>query len=524
MPVELLKDTLATDITIAEDTAQAIIEGDILVPDIKPDISRVISVDGTIQVNKLEAGENKLTTEGSIKFKILYVSDRGDAALYSIDSSTAFKQTMNLEGMNNQTLAKVDAVIEHIDYTINNERKVGVKAVINLKATGKMKRQKEITREITGLEDIQVLRENFNYTEVIGQATSETLVKDTYELSEDLPGIREVINWRATAVERETKITDGKVIVGGIMNIELLYIADDYDGTLNIFKESIPFTHFVEIDRAQSDMKYLLKLEVPEVYTSIKENLQGEEKVLEVEAITKIGVKVINNITREFVVDAYSPSKKIKIKKDSIDFKENIGMNRSHVMLRETIDIPNSMPSIAKVFSASAKPILSDYSIVDDKAVIEGILEASIIYLAEEGDLPIYSIRQEVPFRHYVDVDGLKDNMSANIDLYTEEVTFEQINGQQVDIKINVGAACEGYLNKTIEVVNEILELEEEAVNTNKPSLTIYYIQPGDTLWKIAKKYRTTVERLMASNTLENSLNIKVGDYLLIEKVHHFKF
>lgn len=255
MPVELLRDTMTTDIVIAEDTAQAIIEGDILVPDIKPDIYRVISVDGGIQINKLEAGENKVTTEGSIKFKILYVSDKGDAPLYSIDSSTAFKQTMNVEGVNSNSLTNVDATIEHIDYTINNERKVGVRVVVSLRATARISSQREITRDVAGIDDIQVLRESLKYSEVVGESSSETLVKDTYEINEEYPGIKEIVNWKATAVERETKITEGKVIVGGNINIELLYIADDYDGTLSIFKQVIPFTHFVEIPKAEAHMK-----------------------------------------------------------------------------------------------------------------------------------------------------------------------------------------------------------------------------------------------------------------------------
>ncbi|SCZ00148.1 DUF3794 and LysM peptidoglycan-binding domain-containing protein [Alkaliphilus peptidifermentans] len=524
MPVELLKDSLTTDQIIGQDTAQAIIEGDILVPDIKPDITRIISVDGVIQVAKVEASEGKITVEGNIKFKILYVAEKGEEPLYSIDSSTGFKQSIEIEGITSSASPDVEADIEHIDFTINNERKIGVKVVINLMAIGKSTSQKEITKDITGLEDIQVLKDTIHYTEVMGDYFSEALVKDTYEVEESMPSIKEILKWNATALERETKITEGKVIVGGIVKVELLYIADDEEASLNIFSQEIPFTHFVEMPDAHPEMKYKLKLDVTELYTEVKENIQGESKILEIEAITRVGAKVMDTSRREIVIDAFSPSKKIKVSKETIEFKENIGMNRSHLMLRETIDLPGSHPEMAKLFSVVSKPVLTDYQLMEDKTVIEGIMEVTVIYLSDEGHQPIYSFMQEIPFRHYVDIEGLQEGMEAKVELFIEEINYELINGQQVDIKVNIGATCEGYLTKKVDIVNEIIEMEESIDLASRPSITIYFMQPGDTLWKVAKKYNTTVKQIIETNNIEDVSTIKPGDYILIEKVHQFKF
>ena len=49
----------------------------------------------------------------------------------------------------------------------------------------------------------------------------------------------------------------------------------------------------------------------------------------------------------------------------------------------------------------------------------------------------------------------------------------------------------------------------------------IYMVQPQDTLWKIAKRYRTTVEDILSINEIENPDLIYPGQKLLIIKMVH---
>ena len=48
--------------------------------------------------------------------------------------------------------------------------------------------------------------------------------------------------------------------------------------------------------------------------------------------------------------------------------------------------------------------------------------------------------------------------------------------------------------------------------------MVIYFVKQGDTLWKIAKKFRTTVEDIARVNEIENENKISVGKQLYIPK------
>ena len=62
----------------------------------------------------------------------------------------------------------------------------------------------------------------------------------------------------------------------------------------------------------------------------------------------------------------------------------------------------------------------------------------------------------------------------------------------------------------------EIPELPPEN-NETPPETEIYIVEKGDSLWLIAKKYNTTVDKLISLNNL-NSINLQIGDKLLVPK------
>ena len=68
---------------------------------------------------------------------------------------------------------------------------------------------------------------------------------------------------------------------------------------------------------------------------------------------------------------------------------------------------------------------------------------------------------------------------------------------------------------KTADVVTDI-SMEDMTETMPVAGAVIYMVQKGDSLWKIAKKYRTTVADIVAVNEIENPDLIYPGQKLLI--------
>ena len=63
--------------------------------------------------------------------------------------------------------------------------------------------------------------------------------------------------------------------------------------------------------------------------------------------------------------------------------------------------------------------------------------------------------------------------------------------------------------------VNDIVVGDGEEVK-KKSSITIYVVGKGDTLWELAKKYRTTMDDIIKLNELEDPDYLVPGQKLLI--------
>jgi hypothetical protein len=67
-------------------------EADIIVPDIKPDIAKVLQVDANAVVTSKECQTDKFVAEGKVSINILYIGD--DNTVKSINSVQNFRHSM----------------------------------------------------------------------------------------------------------------------------------------------------------------------------------------------------------------------------------------------------------------------------------------------------------------------------------------------------------------------------------------------------------------------------------------------
>ena len=82
----------------------------------------------------------------------------------------------------------------------------------------------------------------------------------------------------------------------------------------------------------------------------------------------------------------------------------------------------------------------------------------------------------------------------------------------KVDILFNISLSKSTEIN----VIDDIKE--EENRNVNSCSLVIYYVKEGDTLWKIAKRFGSTVEEIARINGIENEDKLNIAQQLFIPR------
>ena len=154
----------------------------------------------------------------------------------------------------------------------------------------------------------------------------------------------------------------------------------------------------------------------------------------------------------------------------------------------------------------------------ENGVLVEGVVDVSVLYLTGDQKIPLTTVKGSIPFEQLVEAEGLKEN--SNVWLYG---TLEQIGGTMTgekEIEIKAVAALDMIAFERIEEPI-ICDYESEEIDwkawSREPGMVGYVVQPGETLWDIAKNFLTTVGSIMEINKKENE-QVNAGDILLILK------
>ena len=106
--------------------------------------------------------------------------------------------------------------------------------------------------------------------------------------------------------------------------------------------------------------------------------------------------------------------------------------------------------------------------------------------------------------------------MTANHDIVLKELWFDKINNKQIEVNAGILVNTAVSSQQKHQLVKNISFLESPQDNTPLPGIVLYIARSGDTVWKVAKKYRTTIDDIKKINEIELGKEIKPGTKLLI--------
>ena len=87
---------------------------------------------------------------------------------------------------------------------------------------------------------------------------------------------------------------------------------------------------------------------------------------------------------------------------------------------------------------------------------------------------------------------------------------------ESIDMKIDLEFNLSISNTEDLNIIDEINNVENR--NREKYSIVIYYTRKGDTLWKIAKRFGSTMDDIIRVNKIENPDVILPGQQLFIPR------
>ena len=507
MAIETLKESLCVNQIVGKAKENIIAEGDVIIPDIKPDILSTINTNGTVCIYKKEVLDGKIRIDGGVQVYIMYLADDENGNVRGINTVIDFAKVIDMENVNSAMNMESSINLSSIECKILNGRKVNIKASIDIDVNIYSNENIEFIKEIENREDIQVLNTAASMDSLLGTGMTKVYAKDTMTIPES-DNLAEIMKLNLQITNKETKTSYNKILAKSDMQVNVLYLTED--NRINEIKWQIPVMGFVDMQNISDDNLCNVNYEIKNVL--LKPN-NTEEHSIYIEVEMEISCTVFEKKELNIIQDLYSPTENLNINQKNITVMHNKQNVNNKCSIKEKMNIPELLN--AKICNTEVIPRIIKQNIYNDKILYDGELQVKFMFISPNTNRLDMKI-QTIPFSNSFDCPGVtqNSNVSTIVDVSTSDFNMMGDGSVEANIELNINSD----ISKMMEVrVIDNIDTSDDS-DDNIYSIVVYFVKPGDTLWNIAKRFKSTIGAIASVNGIEDENMINVGQQLFIPK------
>lgn len=486
LPLECITDLLKVEQVIGENASQTSVVREITLPG---RIRKIAEVDATLRRIETRVIEDKVIVEGIIHKQIFYVDDDtgqlkeftvpDEKFVHFVDVPGAFP------GANVQAHTRIEFVGHDFLFEREHEREIfshfrqTVIIEIFVKVTESI--QLDVVVDVKGIDPKLVTKELLKVESVIGEnAAQASVIRDVV-----FPRpARKIKNIVATIRDITATVIENKVVVEAVLHKQIFFVGEDDI----VFEVSVDekFTQFVDVPGAfpGANVQVHPRVEFVDIVIDPYDRTRGRQT-----AVIDIFVKVTETVQVEVVIDI----KDVKVKKELLKVAQVVGEGtRQHTIVQML-----TAPAPARKIAGPPITRFEDVTarVIENKVIVEGILVKQV-FIVREGDFPdVLEFEVRERFTVFIDIPGARPGHVAQVYPRVEFVDFEIDTYDRTRIRQTVVIAV---FVKVTEFVQ--LEVVIECPVKPIPTVTVYIVQKGDTLFKIAQRFGVTVEDILRAN------------------------
>ena len=503
MEINTTKEILNVNKVICEKKEVINIQGDMIVPDSKPDILNTITTNGIPCIYKKEIMEGKIRIDGNIMTYIMYLADENTDNIRGLNTGLDFSETINIPELEMGMDVELIPTVKFIECRVLNGRKIAIKVTIELSMKIYSKETIEIITDI-GDEDIQILSKTIKVNSLLGNGSTKVFSKENISIP-NTDNLAEILSIQIGLVDKDIKISYNKVLAKSEIEVKMAYLTEE--GNIRKNQTRLPLVGFIDMPNVKEEniceTSYMIK------NIMIKPNSIEEHSVY-IEMEVEISSIVYEEKEIKTIQDMYCPGKKMDFKKMMVNTITNKESKRNTCNIREKVNV--SGLENGTIVDVVINPIINKENKLNGKIIYEGEVELNFIF-TDDSVVGINTKKVTVPFEQTVD--GILEN--CKIETNTEVNSQEFINQLgSVNSNLDLNFETNTYRTTSIPVINDIVVEEQDDLEDY--SVIIYVAKQGDTLWKIAKRFGSTVDDIVRVNGIERPDKLNVGEKIYIPR------
>lgn len=491
---ELSRQTVLLPELLLDTEAEQSVELDYVLPDYCPDFFRLLHCAAETCVTQGSCRDGVLDAAFRVQIRVLYCAPDSNA-VRSVTQQLSYTRQFPLSvPVQAGSVPMISLLAEPVCMNCRavSSRRIDVRGALRIRARVTAERRVPVLSGAEGLH-IRTRREPVSF--LSGLLRTEKL----FTLSEDAaipaaqPAILNILRDSVLLTVTETRIAAGKLIVRGEALLTLLYAAS---GGTEQFSVSLPFSQIVEQDGLTDGMMPAVTATLADCLLTPEAAGDGELRLLHCDLQILLHCEAAATGTAELLTDAFSTVHPVALSQETLPLLTAPVQLHESLNLRSQLQYPDGV--LTKVCAAWAVPEQVQTVPADegDGAVLTGRLHACV--MAEDADGSIRMLEQTEPFTW--ELPAVSPEMTLPpVTVRSCSYTLSGADSVSLQTELLLSGQVPGIAERQL-LTDLQADAESRLPDEDGFALRLYFGQPEESLWEIAKRCRISPDAIRAEN------------------------
>ena len=493
-------------------TSQVTFDEDYNVPDVKPDIGRMVQSKAEVSMDEVRLSEGRALLKGTLNVDLLYVGEK-EGKIYSLSAKLPMDEVINLEGIEGGDKLCLNWEIEDLSVHVIHSRKLNIKAIVTFYAVVDELAEVKLPAALDDAE-ISVKKKTIPLMNLCVHKKDTLRIKDDITLASNRPNVENLLWYTIEPRNLDIRPEENKLRVKGELAVFVLYTGSEEENP----PQWLEFNNEAECTGCLEELIPHIEVSLIHQGMEVKPDPDGEERILQVDAVLELNMRMYKEEEHELLLDAYSPVKECVLHRKNEMLESLLVRNFSKCRLTDRIEVKENQGKVLQLCHSSGKVKVDKTRITDKGIVAEGIVALKILYIIGNDEMPFYSMDAMLPFTHLVEAKDIGQDCTYFLQADLEQLSTAMADGAEIEVKAAVGLNVLVFRQWEEQIIESV---EEQPLDRKKiesmPGITVYIVKNGDTLWDIARKFYTTVDEICNVNSLAEK-EVKAGQPLILVK------
>ncbi len=498
MELNLQRQNITINEAVFDGFVEQPIECDALLPDYCPDIVKVLKCTVSTHIGSSTISGDRLTVEGTAIAHVFYTS--ADGGIRHAEFKIPFAKTVDLRSAPTDPIITVTPSVDYVNCRAVNQRRIDIRGALSMVIKVMDRAHQEVISDAEGA-GLQLRRDMVQATDIVGQVQCPFNITEDLELGMGKQPIASIVRSDCRVNLQDYKVVAGKVVIKGDFLLHVLYAPQGEANALEVMEYALPISQIIDCEGVTEDCQCDVQLVVASCDVQPKLDESGEYTMIALDAKIMADIVAHQHMEVPVASDCYSTMYECGCKRKMVQFIRLVDVVREVIMHKATLDLPEEVDSVLDVWCE-----VDNVSHKQVEGGLEVTLRLTVSMFARMQDGSNMYFEQSTDLLQQIPVDTTCPELIFEPSADILSSSYTMVGRDKIDIRCEVLVRGCVYCSIKQNAIADITVDEQKEKQKDPSKLIIYYADPGESVWDIAKHYNTSANAIWEENAVEQDI------------------